>query len=146
MQLHNLKRNTKRKKWQQIGRGGKRGKTSGHGGKGQTARAGAKVRPEIRDMIKRIPKLRGRGKNLNTSIQSVFAPVNVGSLDKFFEAGAVILPKDILRSGLISLKSGKSPRIKILGDGELTKALDISGCAFSKSAKSKIEKAGGKIA
>lgn len=145
MQLHNLKRHTKRTKWQQIGRGGKRGKTSGHGGKGQTARAGAKVRPEIRDMIKRIPKLRGRGKNSNTSIQPVFAPVNVGSLDKFFETGAVISPKDVLKSGLIALKSGKAPKIKILGDGDLTKALNISGCAFSKTAKVKIEKAGGKI-
>ena len=145
MQLHNLKRHTKRKNWQQIGRGGKRGKTSGHGGKGQTARAGAKVRPEIRDMIKRIPKLRGRGKNLNTSIQVAFVPVNVGSLDKFFSAGATISPKEILASGLIALKSGKTPKIKVLGDGDLTKALNISGCSFSKSAKVKIEKAGGKI-
>ena len=146
MQLHNLKRHTKRKNWQQIGRGGKRGKTSGHGGKGQTARAGAKVRPEIRDMIKRIPKLRGRGRNSNVGIEEAFVPVNVGSLDKFFSAGATISPKEILASGLITLKSGKSRKVKILGDGELTKALNITGCAFSQSAKTKIEKAGGKIA
>ena len=46
-----------------IGRGGKRGKTSGKGGKGQTARAGARPRPEMRDFIKKLPKLRGHGVN-----------------------------------------------------------------------------------
>ena len=51
MQIHTLKRNTSNKKARQVGRGGKRGKTSGRGGKGQTARAGNKRRPELRDMI-----------------------------------------------------------------------------------------------
>lgn len=63
MQLHNLKKNSSRKKSRQVGRGGKRGKTSGRGTKGQNARAGRKKRPEMRDTIKRIPKLRGRGKS-----------------------------------------------------------------------------------
>lgn len=63
MQFHNLKSNTKRKKSRQVGRGGKRGKTSGRGTKGQNARAGRKKRPEMRDVIKRVPKLRGRGKS-----------------------------------------------------------------------------------
>lgn len=53
----------------QVGRGGKRGKTSGKGTKGQNARAGRKKRPEIRDFIKRFPKLRGRGKNSLKSFQ-----------------------------------------------------------------------------
>ena len=61
MQLNNLKRRTKRMKSRQVGRGGTRGKTSGRGTKGQNARAGRKKRPEIRDFIKRFPKLRGRG-------------------------------------------------------------------------------------
>lgn len=61
MQFHNLKRNTPNKKSKQVGRGGKRGKTSGRGTKGQNARAGRKKRPESRDIIKRVPKLRGRG-------------------------------------------------------------------------------------
>jgi large subunit ribosomal protein L15 len=52
-----------------VARGGKRGKTAGRGTKGQKARAGHKIRPEIRDVIKRIPKMRGRGKNSNLSIQ-----------------------------------------------------------------------------
>ena len=69
MQLHNLQSKTKRKKSRQVGRGGTRGKTSGRGTKGQNARAGRKKRPELRDFIKRFPKLRGRGKNSLKSYQ-----------------------------------------------------------------------------
>lgn len=63
MQFHTLKRKTANKKSKTVGRGGKRGKTSGRGTKGQNARAGRKKRPELRDFIKRVPKLRGRGVN-----------------------------------------------------------------------------------
>ncbi len=59
MQIHNLKRVHKNKFDRIVGRGGKRGKTSGRGGKGQTARSGNKRRPELRDIIKRLPKNRG---------------------------------------------------------------------------------------
>jgi len=69
MQWHTLKPRTKRKKSVSVGRGGKRGKTSGRGTKGQNARAGRKKRPEIRDFIKRFPKLRGRGVNSFKSFQ-----------------------------------------------------------------------------
>lgn len=63
MQFHTLKRKTPNKKGRQVGRGGTRGKTAGRGTKGQNARAGRKKRPELRDVIKRVPKLRGRGKS-----------------------------------------------------------------------------------
>jgi len=59
MQIHNLKRVHKNKKDRLVGRGGKHAKTSGRGGKGQTARAGNKRRPELRDIIKKLPKNRG---------------------------------------------------------------------------------------
>jgi len=59
MQLHQIQPITKRRIKRRVGRGGKRGTYSGRGGKGQTARAGAKVRPEIRDLIKKIPKIKG---------------------------------------------------------------------------------------
>ncbi len=59
MQIHELKRQHKNKKDRIVGRGGKHAKTSGRGGKGQTARAGNKRRPELRDIIKKLPKLRG---------------------------------------------------------------------------------------
>jgi len=69
MQFHTLKRKTQNKKARQHGRGGTRGKTSGRGTKGQNARAGRKKRPEIRDTIKKLPKLRGRGKSSLKSFQ-----------------------------------------------------------------------------
>ena len=59
MQIHNLKRKHQNKKNRIVGRGGKHAKTSGRGGKGQTARAGNKRRPELRDIIKKLPKNRG---------------------------------------------------------------------------------------
>lgn len=59
MQIHDLKRVHKNKGDRLVGRGGRRGKTAGRGGKGQTARAGNKRRPELRDIIKRLPKNRG---------------------------------------------------------------------------------------
>ena len=59
MQIHNLKRIHRNKKDRLVGRGGKHAKTSGRGGKGQTARAGNKRRPELRDIIKKLPKNRG---------------------------------------------------------------------------------------
>lgn len=70
MQFHNLQAKTKRKYARQVGRGGARGKTAGRGTKGQNARAGRKKRPELRDIIKRIPKLRGRGKSSLKSLQT----------------------------------------------------------------------------
>ena len=69
MQIHNLKRDHKNKKDRIVGRGGKHAKTSGRGGKGQTARAGNKRRPELRDIIKKLPKLRGYQFN---SIEKIF--------------------------------------------------------------------------
>jgi ribosomal protein L15 len=69
MQIHNLKRVHKNKKDRIVGRGGKHAKTSGRGGKGQTARAGNKRRPELRDIIKKLPKNRGYQFK---SIQKVF--------------------------------------------------------------------------
>ncbi|MDO8424168.1 MAG: uL15 family ribosomal protein [bacterium] len=73
MQFHTLKRKTPNKKSKMVGRGGTRGKTSGRGTKGQNARAGRKKRPELRDFIKRVPKLRGRGKSSLKSFQPKLA-------------------------------------------------------------------------
>jgi large subunit ribosomal protein L15 len=79
MQFHKLKRKTPNKKAKQVGRGGTRGKTSGRGTKGQNARAGHKKRPETRDIIKRFPKLRGRGVN---SLKSIQTKLTGGALKK----------------------------------------------------------------
>src|SRR5436190_10244892 len=93
MQLNNLKRLHPNKKSRIVGRGGKHAKTSGRGTKGQNARAGHRKRPEIRDFIKRLPKLRGRGKNINTSIETKPALVSISQLEKMFKAGETISPK-----------------------------------------------------
>jgi large subunit ribosomal protein L15 len=147
MQLHEIKPTSPRKDAKRIGRGGKRGKTSGRGGKGQTARAGSSMRPEMRDIIKRLPKLRGFGKNRARTVNSgriVPIAVNVSALEAAFENGAQVTVATLKTAGVIS-RSGKTTKVKILGNGELTKKLTVTGCLVSGSAKEKIEKAGGSI-
>ncbi len=145
MQIHQIKPKTPNRKRMEVGRGGKRGKTSGRGTKGQKARAGRKIRPEIRDMIKRIPKMRGRGKNSNLSIYTKPIIINLSSLETAFSGGDVITRQVLMDKGLISLRRGRIPEVKILGTGELTKKLRIAGIPVSGSVKTKIEKAGGSI-
>lgn len=143
MQAHNLKRKNPNYKSARVGRGGKRGKTSGRGTKGQNARAGRKKRPEMRDIIKKIPKMRGY--RFNTIKQYDMWPVNLGVIEKIFSNGAAVNPSSLVKMKVIELYKGKNPKVKILGTGEITKKLNISGCAISGEAKAKIEKAGGKV-
>jgi len=145
MQTNSLKRiypNTKR---MIVARGGKRGKTAGRGGKGQSARAGNKRRPEWRDIIKKLPKLRGRGVNQNKPVSERPVIVNLGVLAGAFSAKDAITPTILVEKGIISTWSGRTPMVKILGDGDITVALKVSGCTVSESAKAKIEKAGGSV-
>lgn len=145
MQIDTLKPKTKRKKSKQIGRGGKRGKTSGKGHKGQKARAGHKIRPAERDFIKKIPKLRGHSsKKINRNKAYI---VNLKDLEKIFSAGDEINPESLIEKGLIKIKKRVSSkiRVKILADGELSKKFTVSACEVSQTSKEKIEKAGGKI-
>jgi large subunit ribosomal protein L15 len=141
MELHTLKRKNPNKKARQVGRGGTRGKTSGRGGKGQTARAGNKRRPQMRDIIKKIPKLRGYRFH---SASVKFSPVNVGALN-IFEAGAIVNPASLLEKNLVRRVAGSFPVVKILGTGEISKKLSIVDCKVSASAKVKIEKVGGSV-
>jgi large subunit ribosomal protein L15 len=141
MQLNTLKRKTANKKKKLVGRGGTRGKTSGRGTKGQNARAGHKKRPQLRDIIKKLPKLRGYRFNSTVNKPAV---VNVGALN-VFESGAVVSPKAIFAMNLIRKVDGQIPMVKILGTGELSKKLSVEKCVVSVSAKAKIEKAGGEV-
>ena len=145
MQIHELKRKTPLVKSYQVGRGGKRGKTSGKGGKGQTARAGRKLRPEMRDMIKKLPKLRGRGVHLNKSFAEKRLPVNLEIIELSFANGEEVTPSSLVKKGVLNASKGKNPLVKILGDGDFSKKVIISGCFISASAKEKVEKAGGKV-
>jgi large subunit ribosomal protein L15 len=148
MQLHELKPATPKKTAKRIGRGGKRGKTSGKGMKGQTARAGNSTRPEMRELIKKLPKLRGHGTNRARTVNAervLPIVVNVSALEIAFEAGAVVSPKTLVVAGLVSTVRKKAPAVKILGNGELKKKLVVEGCQVSGSAQSKIEAAGGSV-
>lgn len=128
-----------------VARGGKRGKTAGRGGKGQSARAGNKRRTEWRDIIKRLPKLRGRGVNPHKPVSEKPFVLNIDVLEMVFSANDSVSPSILIEKGLVKTHSGKVPAIKILGDGEIKKALKLSGLLVSASAKEKIEKAGGTI-
>ena len=147
MQIHEIKRVHALKKKKIVGRGGRRGKTSGRGGKGQTARAGNKRRPAMRDIIKKLPNLRGHGKNRSESVfyRGPEAVVNVGLLS-VFKAGDIVSPSTLQAHKLINVRFDKMPRVKILGTGELTISLKVEECVVSVTAKEKIEKAGGSVA
>jgi large subunit ribosomal protein L15 len=142
MRIHELKRRIKNKKHVLIGRGGKRGKTSGRGGKGQTARAGHKARPEMRDIIKRMPKLRGYSFK---TIEKKPIVLNLADLELTFSNGDVVNSKTLVAKGLVKITGGRKPRVKILSMGEITKKVAVSGCLVSAGAKAKIEKAGGSV-
>ncbi|HEY4502459.1 MAG TPA: uL15 family ribosomal protein [Candidatus Paceibacterota bacterium] len=149
MQLHELQSKTERQMKKRVGRGGKRGKTSGRGTKGQKARSGHRLRPEVRDQIKKLPKLRGHGTNRSRTINDATHKalvVNLDTIDKYFVADEKVTPATLRKRGLISLRKGETTRvIKILGNGTLTKKLSFSGCALSARARTHIEAAGGTV-
>lgn len=143
MRLHDLKpRPGAKHRRKRLGQGESsgHGKTSGRGGKGQTARSGSSIRIGFEGgqmpLIRRIPK---RGFN-NTRFGTRYIPVNVSELD-VFENGASVNEASLRAAGLAN---GPGDGIKILGNGELTKQLTVSVSAFSASAKAKIESKGGK--
>lgn len=117
----------KAKKEKRVARGGKRGTTSGRGTKGQKSRSGHRIRPAERDLLIRIPKLRGyRNKPLHEKPRAL----NVGDLEKLSET--VFTSKNL-------------GNVKILGAGELKRKVTVEGLPVSKSAQSKIEKSGGTV-
>lgn len=143
MQTHNLKREHKNKKDRMVGRGGKHAKTSGRGGKGQTARAGNKRRPELRDIIKKLPKHRGYKFN---SFQIKPLGISLDKISKMNLTDGLINPNVLLEAKIIKKKKGKVPVIKILNGKEtFSIKINVSKCLVSTSAKDAIIKAGGTI-
>ena len=142
MQLHQLKPIHKPKKARRVGRGGKRGTYAGRGIKGQKARAGRRLKPVIRELIKKYPKLRGYKFKPKKEILAI---VNIEVLEKKFKTGEIVNPKTLLEKKIIRRIKGKVPKVKILGEGKITKALTVEDCLISKQAREKIEKAGGTI-
>ena len=146
MQLNSIAPRTKNKKPEPVGRGGKRGKTSGHGHKGQSSRAGHKIRPEMRDMIKKLPKLRGHGKNRSRSVRTnriATSVVNLSDIEATYKAGETVSPATLLANGLVRRAKGRAPFVKILGAGPLTKSVIIKGCEISVVAQAALVAAGG---
>jgi large subunit ribosomal protein L15 len=147
MQLNTLNAKSPRVTSARVGRGGKRGKTSGRGTKGQNARAGAKKRPEMRDLLKKLPKRRGFGKNRSRTVapQVIFSPVNLSLLEKSFIAGDTVTPMSLIAKGLVGSRGGYILPIKILGTGTLTKKISVVDCKVSASAEKMITSLGGTI-
>ena len=132
--MHHVKPAHKLKKRRRISRGGKRGGYSGRGIKGQKSRAGAGIRPAIRDMMMKLPKQRGRAKHAFKSLYEKPAILNLVDVNKRFKEGDIVSPKTLNLS-----------QVKILGKGEINKKLHFQNILFSKSASEKIKKAGGTI-
>lgn len=123
------------------GAGSGNGKTSGKGHKGQNARSGGGVRPGFEGgqmpLYRRLPK-----RGFTNIFSTKYAVINIRDLEKCFEDNATIDTQAIINSGLVKkVLAG----IKLLGNGELSKKFNVTVAAFSKSAKEKIEKAGGRI-
>ena len=130
-----------RKRRQRVGRGDASGwgGTAGRGEKGQKSRTGSSIRHHFEGgqtpTFRRIPK-----RGFTKGIKEIFNVVNVGDLEEVFDAGAEISSSELRAKGLI----GKADApLKVLGDGDLKKALKVKAEAFSESAKAKIEAAGG---
>ena len=121
------------------GHGSGNGKTAGKGHKGQKARSGHGMRPGFEGgqmpLQRRVPK-----RGFNNIFASRYAIVNVSDLE-VFESGAVIDTDALKAKGLIKKAFDG---VKVLGNGEISKAVTVKAAAFSESAKSKIEAAGGK--
>lgn len=142
MRLHNLVKSGGFKNRKRVGRGegGGRGKTSGKGHKGQKARSGFGLRPGFESghvpLYRKLPK---RGFS-NFAFRTVYDVVNVADLDRV--EGSVIDRDALVRAGLVR---SSSKLVKLLGDGEVTKAFQVSVDKCSASAQAKIEAAGGSV-
>jgi large subunit ribosomal protein L15 len=154
MQFHEIKRKHSNRQSKRVGRGGKRGTTSGRGTKGQKARAGRKIRPEIRDTIKKIPKLRGRGIHQLKRYHPKPYLVNLSEIASRYKAGEVVNPATLFAKGLIRRRAGHLPEVKILngkkhskpgGENNLLTAITVKNCQVSATARRLIEGAGGSL-
>lgn len=143
MNLHSLENTAgAKKRGIRVGRGhgSGKGKTSGRGHKGQMARSGAKHKAAFEGgqmpLYRRLPK-----RGFNHAKALVLAPVNVCALDRF-EEGSEVTSSLMIQKGLAS---GRIDGVKVLGTGEISKKLTVKAHAFSKTAREKIEAAGGSV-
>ncbi|MCH8055441.1 MAG: 50S ribosomal protein L15 [Deltaproteobacteria bacterium] len=142
MDLSNLKSAAgSKKKMKRVGRGNGsgHGKTSCRGHKGQGSRAGGGTRPGVEGgqmpLKRRVPK-----RGFHNPFRTSFAVINLGQLESF-ASGSEVTPDLLLETGLVRRKG---ERVKLLGDGSLSKRLTVKAHAFSSVAREKIEALGGK--
>ncbi len=140
--LNTLTRSGKRP-YRRVGRGqgSTRGKQSGRGGKGQTARAGHKVRPEMRDIIKKLPKRRGYGKNRGRTVipGEGARAISLTKIDKHFAAG------DVTRQMILDMNLARKSQPITIVAGETSKKYTFKGVRVTGSARAAVEKAGGSV-
>src|SRR5512138_1601837 len=143
MRLHDLKPRAGAKHRRKIlghGEASGHGKTSCRGGKGQTARSGGSIRPGFEGgqmpLQRRLPK-----RGFHNPFRTVYEVVNVGQLEAF-AAGSEVDAAALRAQRLV--RRGTAP-VKVLADGELTRALTVRAHAVSAAARKKIEAAGGKV-
>ncbi len=147
MKLHEIESaagSHKRNKRKGIGIAAGQGKTSGRGQKGQASRAGGVKRAYFEGgqlpLVRKLPFARGVG--FSNPYRVEYAPVNVGTLAKVFQAGAAVTPETMAQAGVVD----KGDRyIAVLGGGDVDVALTVTAHKFSASAKAKIEHAGGTV-
>ncbi|MEK7195412.1 MAG: uL15 family ribosomal protein [Patescibacteria group bacterium] len=146
MQLHEIRSNFKKRSRKRVGRGGKRGTTSGRGTKGQKSRAGRRIRPAERDLILKLPKRRGFANLPKSDKPLIF---NLGDLSSKIKThspsgGSLVINREFLESAGLLPKNWRG-RVKILGKGEINVPIVLEGIDISGNAKLKVEKAGGSI-
>ena len=143
--MHTL--TTTKQKKKRIGRGGARGKNSGHGHKGQKSRAGHRIRPALRDELQRIPKRRGHNKNRARGVRNrpAVRSVTLAILSRNFAKDERVTPSVLVARRLIAPVNGRVPKVKIVKRGEIAVPLVVSGCALSPGARKAVEDAGGKV-
>jgi large subunit ribosomal protein L15 len=139
MEFHTLKRTTSNKTKKRVGRGGKRGTTSGKGQKGQRSRAGHRIRPAERDILSKFPKLRGSS-NTKRSVDAF--EIMLKDLHNFADKNGVVSKKNLLKDKFIHRINDP---VKVLATGEVKEKIVLEGIKVSAGAKKKIEAAGGEI-
>lgn len=146
MQLHQLQRKTKQARKKIVGRGGKRGTTAGRGTKGQRARAGHRIRPALRDELKKLPKHRGYRFNSRLALRRA---ISLSELVGKFEANETVTPSSLVAKGLLG---NLREAFKLLAVSNRPKQsakfnlkLTIKNCSISESAKAEVVAAGGQV-
>lgn len=136
-----IKREHKNKSKKIVGRGGVRGKTSGRGHKGQKQHGGT-PRPAMRDILKKLPKLRGYKFN---SIKKKPLVVNLSELNAVYTNGETVNITTLFEKNIFKGNKARNAEVKILATGDLSKKLTIEHCLVSEAARVKITAAGGTV-